>query len=222
MERFRPKFISFDCYGTLIRFRMSDAARQLLADRVRPADMERFCSDFSAYRFNEVLGAWQPYADVIHNSLERTCKLWHVEFRASDARHIYEAVPTWGPHSDVPDGLAKVAGHIPLVILSNAMNEQIPHNVALLGAPFHRVYTAESAQAYKPRMRAFEYMFDQLGCGPEHMLHVSSSMRYDLLTAHDLHFGGRVFVARGHEPGVPEYGYTEIKDISRLAAVVGL
>jgi peptide/nickel transport system substrate-binding protein len=27
------------------------------------------------------------------------------------------------------------------------------------------VYTAEQAQAYKPRLRAFEYMLDQLGCG---------------------------------------------------------
>jgi 2-haloacid dehalogenase len=65
-------------------------------------------------------------------------------------------------------------------------------------------------------------MFDMLGCGPEHMLHVSSSLRYDLMTAHDLRFGGRVFVARGHEPGASGYGYQEISDIGGLAAVVGL
>jgi 2-haloacid dehalogenase len=45
------------------------------------------------------------------------------------------------------------------------MNSQIHDNVAKLGAPFYAVYTAESAQAYKPRMQAFEYMFDQLGWG---------------------------------------------------------
>ena len=222
MDYFKPKYISFDCYGTLIRFRMADMAREIFPDRILPEQMERFCRDFSSYRLDEVLGAWKPYAEVIHNSVQRTCKLWKVEFRPADAQRIYEAVPTWGPHADVPEGLARVAKHIPLVILSNAMNEQIPHNVAKLGAPFHRVYTAQSAQAYKPRLQAFEYMFDQLGCGPEHMLHVSSSLRYDLMSAHDLHFGGRVFVARGHEPGVPEYGYREIKDIGGLAGVVGL
>ena len=47
------------------------------------------------------------------------------------------------------------------------MNAQIMSNVEKLGAPFHAVYTAEQAQAYKPRMKAFEYMFDMLGCGPE-------------------------------------------------------
>jgi 2-haloacid dehalogenase len=222
MDYFKPKYISFDCYGTLIHFRMSDMARELFPDRIQPDQMERFCGDFSAYRLDEVLGAWKPYADVIHNAVRRTCKLWKIEFCAADAQRIYAAVPTWGPHPDVPEGLARVAKHIPLVILSNAMNEQIPHNVAKLGAPFHRVYTAESAQAYKPRLQAFEYMFDQLGCGPEDMLHVSSSLRYDLMSAHDLHFGGRVFVARGHGPGVPVYGYREIKDIGGLAGVVGL
>jgi 2-haloacid dehalogenase len=222
MDYFKPKYISFDCYGTLIHFQMAESARELFADRVRPEQMTAFCRDFAAYRLDEVLGAWKPYADVVHNSVQRTCKLWKIEFRPADAQRIYERVPTWGPHPDVPAGLAKVARHIPLVILSNAMNEQIPHNVAKLGAPFYRVYTAESAQAYKPRLQAFEYMFDQLGCGPEQMLHVSSSLRYDLMSAHDLHFGGRVFVSRGHEPGVPEYGYREIKDIGGLAAVVGL
>jgi len=222
MDYFKPKYISFDCYGTLIHFRMAEMARQLFPDRIRPEQMEAFCKDFSAYRFDEVLGDWKPYAEVVGNAVRRLCKLWKIEYRSADVQQIYAAVPTWGPHPDVPEGLAKVARHIPLVILSNAMNEQIPHNVARLGAPFHRVYTAESAQCYKPRLKAFEYMFDQLGCGPEDMLHVSSSPRYDLMSAHDLHFGGRVFVARGHEPGTPGYGYREIKDIGGLAAVVGL
>jgi 2-haloacid dehalogenase len=51
---------------------------------------------------------------------------------------------------------------------------------------------------------------------------VSSSMRYDLMSANDMGIRNKVFVARGHEPGVPEYGYTEIKDIGGLAGVVGL
>ena len=107
----------------------------------------------------------------IHNALERTCKRNGVAFSADDASMVYERVPTWGPHADVPAGLAKVAKEIPLVILSNAMNAQIMSNVEKLGAPFHAVYTAEQAQAYKPRFKAFEYMFDMLGCGPEDILH---------------------------------------------------
>jgi 2-haloacid dehalogenase len=219
---FTPKYISFDCYGTLTRFRMTEMAQQFFSDRIPAEAMARFCGDFAQYRLDEVLGAWKPYREVLRNAVERTARKWQVEYREAEADAIYEAVPTWGPHDDVAGGLSKIADTIPLVILSNAMNDQIHHNVAMLGAKFHRVYTAESAQAYKPRMQAFEYMFDQLGCGPEHMMHVSSSFRYDHNTASDLGFGCRVFVGRGHEPSNAAYRDVEIPHIGCLPAVVGL
>jgi 2-haloacid dehalogenase len=222
MAQFRPKYITFDCYGTLTNFQMSQAARELYGDQLDEQAMQKFNADFTAYRMDEILGDWKPYDEVIHNAVERTCRKHDVAFNAEDARKVYEKVPTWGPHPDVPAGLARVAREIPLVILSNAMNEQIHSNVEKLGAPFHAVYTAQQAQAYKPRFKAFEYMLDQLNARPEDILHVSSSFRYDLMSAHDLGIRNKVWVNRGHEPANPYYGYTEIKDISGLPGVVGL
>jgi 2-haloacid dehalogenase len=159
---------------------------------------------------------------VICNALERTCKLWGLTFNRSEAETIYRAVPDWGPQPDVPQALALVAKHYPLVVLSNASNDQIHSNVAKLGAPFHAVFTAKQAQAYKPRLQAFEYMLDPLGCKPADLMHVSSSLRYDLMSAHDLRIGRRVFVSRGHEPSTPYYGYDEINEISGLPKLLGL
>lgn len=218
----RPKYITFDCYGTLTYFQMGQMAREMFAERVSPESMNAFIKDFENFRFDEVCGAYQPYVDVIRNSLHRTCKLWSLEYNDEDSLKIFNAVPTWGPHADVPAGLSKVAWEYPLVILSNADDSQIDHNVQKLGAPFHAVYTAQQAQAYKPRFQAFEYMFDQLGCGPKDILHVSSSMRYDLMPAHDLRVKNKVFVNRGYDPSVPFYGCHEIKDISGLPGLLGL
>lgn len=219
---FRPKYITFDCYGTLTNFRMSDVAREMYADRVPAARMDAFLNDFAHYRLDEVMGDWKPYDQVLESAIRRTCGRWKVEYREGEGRKYYDAVPTWGPHADVPEPLSRIAKEIPLVILSNAMNEQIHHNVAKLGAPFHRVYTAEQAGAYKPRLRAFEYMLDQLGCAPEDLLHVSSSPRYDHMSANDMGIRNKAFVNRGHEPGNPAYGYREIPDIGGLPALVGL
>lgn len=222
MTQFRPKYITFDCYGTLTNFQMAEAAQKIYGEQLDAPKMAQFIKNFAAYRLDEILGDWKPYNEVLHNAVERTCRANGVTFRPEDAREIYDTVPSWGPHADVPEGLAKVAKEIPLVILSNAMNEQIMHNVAKLGAPFHAVYTAQQANAYKPRFQAFEYMFDMLGCGPEDILHCSSSFRYDLMSAHDLGIKNKVWVNRGHEPANPYYGYTEIRDISGLPGVVGL
>jgi 2-haloacid dehalogenase len=219
---FKPKFISFDCYGTLIYFQMAPMAQKLFADRITPEQMPQFIKDFSAYRLDEVLADWKPYAEVVRQSVMRLCKRWAIEYRDQDSVEIYNAVPTWGPHADVPEPLKVIAKEIPLVILSNAANEQIHSNVKNLEAPFEHVFTAEDAQSYKPHLRPFEYMLDNLGCNPEDVLHVSSSLRYDLMSASDLGFKNKVFVNRGHEPSTPYYGYTEIQDIGGLPGVVGL
>ena len=222
MAQFQPKYVTFDCYGTLTRFQMGELAREIFSDRV-PADrMDAFIRDFAAYRLDEVLGAWKPYDQVLANAVERSCRRWGLAYVEAEGRRFYEAVPSWGPHADVPEPLARVAKHFPLVILSNAMDEQIHANVEKLGAPFHAVSTAEQARAYKPRLRAFEYMPDQLGCAPEDVLHVSASLRYDLMSAHDLGITHKVYVNRGFEPSTPYYGYAEIRDLSGLPGVLGL
>ncbi len=222
MSSLRPKFITFDCYGTLTRFRMSDMARVIYADRVSEDKMAKFVHDFACYRLDEVMDAWKPYEDVLKNSIRRTCKRWNLEYIDSEAQQFYDAVPTWGPHADVPEPLAKLAKEYPLVIYSNASDDQIMRNVDMLGAPFHKVFTAQQAQVYKPRLRAFEYMLDHLNCGPDDILHVSSSLRYDLMPANDCNITNKVFVARGHEPSTPHYNYHEITDLSGLPGLVGL
>jgi 2-haloacid dehalogenase len=71
-------------------------------------------------------------------------------------------------------------------------------------------------------MQAFDYMFDRLGCGPQQMMHVSSSFRYDLLTASDLGFMARTFIDRNHEPAIEGYGACRITDVRQLPGLLGL
>lgn len=219
---FRPKFVTFDCYGTLTHFQMAELTREIFGPRLSEEALAQLIKNFAAYRVDEILGDWKPYDEVIANALERACKRNQIPFDPAEGRRFYDAVPTWGPHPDVPEGLAKVAREVPLVVLSNAMDSQIHANVDKLGAPFAHVFTAEQAQAYKPRLRAFEYMLDSLGCGPQDVLHVSSSFRYDLMSAYDMGITNKVWVDRGHEPANPYYGYTRVNDISELPAVLGL
>ena len=54
-------------------------------------------------------------------------------------------------------------------------------------------------------------------------MHVSSSFRYDHMSAADLGFGARVLVNRSHEPSLmPHYATHEIKDIGGLPGLLGL
>jgi 2-haloacid dehalogenase len=108
------------------------------------------------------------------------------------------------------------------VVLSNFMTALISFSVTKLGAPFHAFYTAEEAGACKPRMKAFEYMLDGLGCAPGDVLHCSSSYRRDLMTAHDMRFGHKLSVNREHEPANAFYGAYEVQDLGELPKLLGL
>ena len=47
---------------------------------------------------------------------------------------------------------------------------------------------------------------------------MSSSLRYDLMPAHDLRITNKVYVNRGYEPTTPYYGYHEVERPLRPAA----
>jgi 2-haloacid dehalogenase len=222
MIDFEPRYITFDMHGTLIRWHITDMTRSLLGDVV-PADrMDEFIQSFKWQRLDEVLGPWKPFPDVIHDSLRKTLERFDLPYRKADSQAIVDAVPTWGPYPEVPEALRALASRYPLVILSNAADNQVMSNVEKLGAPFHAVYTAEQAQAYKPRFQAFEYMFTQLGCGPQDVLHVSASPRYDLMVANDLGVKHKVHVNRGFEPSTPGYDYHEVSLLSEVPPLLGI
>jgi 2-haloacid dehalogenase len=60
--------------------------------------------------------------------------------------------------------------------------------------------TGFESLVHKPRLQAFEYMIDQLGCDPADLLHVSSSLRYDHMSAYDVGIRHTVYIERGHGP----------------------
>lgn len=217
-----PKYVTFDCYGTLINFEINKVTKETLGDRLDPSIESSFLRDFSAIRVDEVLGPWKPYQNVIRDSLARAMTLHNMAYRPSDGDSLVEAIPTWGPHPEVPAALAKVAEHYPLVILSNADPSQLERNVESLGVEFHKVLTSTAAHAYKPRHAAFEYMLDSLGCTPGELLHVSSSMRYDIQPAKEMHIDEKVWVNRSDRDPYPEIDYHEVSDLNGLPGVLGI
>ena len=71
---FRPKYITFDCYGTLTYYPMAQAAYDIYEGQLPPEQMHAFLKHFNDYRFDEAMGDWKPYLDVLRSSLERACR----------------------------------------------------------------------------------------------------------------------------------------------------
>ena len=218
----RPRFVSFDLYGTLVDYQYDQNVRRILGDRLPPELVDDFELAGEAIRFDEVMGDWKPYHEVIARSLRRTMERFGLAYRDEDGAQAYASIGTFEPYPDVPPALARLAEAYPLVILSNADDDQIRHNVARLGVPLHAVITAEQAQAYKPRHAAFEHLLQALGAAPNEIVHVSSSPMYDHRPAQDVGITNKVLMDRGWEPDQPWLSYVRITDIADLPDVLGV
>ena len=61
----KPKFVSFDMNGTLIHFRINDAIREVLGDRLPAEIADDFLQACKAYRIDECMGEWKPFHQIV-------------------------------------------------------------------------------------------------------------------------------------------------------------
>jgi 2-haloacid dehalogenase len=217
----KPKFVTFDMDGTLIQFRINDV-RQVLGDRLPAEIADEFLQACKAYRIDECMGDYQPFHQIVANSMERASRRVGLEYREGDARAVYEIVPTWGPYPGVTEALNSLADEVPLVIITNSDTTPAVRLAENLQAPFEVVISAEEMGVYKPRLGAFEYMFDKLGVAPDEIVHVSASPMYDLRPAAMMGIEHKVYVDRGFEHDESWLGYERITDIADLPVLLGL
>jgi 2-haloacid dehalogenase len=218
----KPRFVTFDMNGTLIRFRINDAMREVLGDRLPAEVADDFLQVCKAYRIDECMGDYKPFDQIVSRSMERASRRLGLEHREEDARAVYEHIPTWGPYPGVTEALNRLAEELPLVIITNSDTAHAERLAKNLQAPFHVVISAEEMGIYKPRLGAFEYMFDKLGVAPDELVHVSASPMYDLRSAAMMGIKNKVYVDRGFEHDEHWLGYERITDIGDLPVLFGL
>ena len=109
----KPKFVTFDMNGTLIRFRINDAIREVLGDRLPAEIADDFLQACKAYRIDECMGDYKPFDQIVARSMERASRRLGLEHRGDDARAVYEIIPTWGPYPGVTEALNRLAEEVP-------------------------------------------------------------------------------------------------------------
>jgi 2-haloacid dehalogenase len=216
--------VTFDAYGTLVDFRLSDATRQVLADRLPMdgVDTEEFLDDFRVMRFQAVLEPYRTYREVLRSSLQCAMRLHGIPPSAPDGDELAAAVPTFGPFPEVPDALRalKSLGY-EIAIISNTDDDLIAHNVALIGVDFDHVITAQQARAYKPSRQTFEHAYAAIDIPPAQVTHVAQGWEYDLIPTRDLGLRRRIWINRYRRPGSSLYQpYDELSDLSAVPALL--
>lgn len=217
------RWITFDCYGTLVDFGIDPVIVDLLGPRARDLDLDHFLMTAMKIRYQEaVLGEYRPYRELLRRSLARVMRQFGLPYRDADGDAIVAAVSTFGPFPEVPAVLETLRRHFKLAIISNTDDDLIAGNLERIGVPFDQVVTAEQARCYKPNLGIFHYALQRLGCKPSEVVHVAQGFDYDIWPAHYLGWT-RVWINRSGRAGDPAFGpYHELPDMTGLPALLGI
>ena len=183
--------LTFDCYGTLIDWETGiwHAFEPLL--RHNGSDLGRA----------EVLGAFAraessqqaatpglPYPLVLRHTHEVAAVELGLTSTPDLAQAFGDSVGDWPAFADSAEALARLQRHCKLAILSNVDRASFSASNARLGVRFDAIYTADDVGSYKPDPANFEYLIehlaDDLGVGPDRVLHTAQSVFHDLVPAH--------------------------------------
>jgi 2-haloacid dehalogenase len=218
------RMVTFDAYATLVDFRLTEATRRILADRLPMdgVDTREFLDNFRVMRFQAVLGPYRSYREVLRSSMEIAMRLHGIPYSPSDGEALVAAVPSFGPFPEVPGALRalKAAGY-EIAIISNTDDDLISGNVAKIGVEPDHVITAQQARAYKPSRETFDYAYRVMEIEPELVTHVAQGWEYDLIPTRDLGLKRRVWINRYRRAGSAVYQpYDELHDLSPLPALL--
>ncbi len=210
----------FDVQGTATDFftTVCSAARQMLGDRYPQQDWSRFVNEWRAGYFERLKSltpapgvAWTTVDSVYRAGLDALLSRWGMDdIDAGERTTLNNSWRRLRPWPDTVPGLLRLRTKYVVATLSNADVSAVVEMSRLGELPWHAIFTAEMADAFKPDPHAYLTATRYLGYEPGEIVMVASH-KYDLRAAAELGLG-TAFIARPLEYGDPSLADTEFSD----------
>lgn len=199
--------LSFDCYGTLIDWEkgITNVLKPWLEDQDLKLSEDGILELFA--KIETHVQAEHPdwkYPNVLEDVAVRMGKELNIAVGETKTR-LANSVGQWPAFPDTRDALVKLGKQFKLVILSNISEDAFNDtNTQQLNIDFFKVLTAERIGSYKPDIRNFEFMFEELaknGIEKSEILHVAQSLYHDMVPATSLGMKTVWINRRKNKPG---------------------
>ncbi|WP_440909862.1 haloacid dehalogenase type II [Candidatus Pelagibacter sp.] len=187
------KFLSFDCYGTLIDWESGiwNAFQPvILFNNRKDLTREKVLRNFALLESeHQKQTPSMLYSEILFNVHKKFTKENKLKSTDELDKNFGSSVPFWPAFADSADALRILKSKFKLVILSNVNVAGFTSSNRWLGVEFDEIYTAEHVGSYKPNPGNFEYMFDNLkkahDAEKKDILHVAQSLFHDHVPAKD-------------------------------------
>ncbi|MFD1418101.1 HAD family hydrolase [Companilactobacillus keshanensis] len=182
-----PKYLTFDCYGTLMNEDNTYDEVERLA-KIIGVDPKKARARFIKYQDDP--SNVHPYQD--YDLLTRS-NLINLDFQF-DLDHQFEkyyvevlmAHRELKPFPEVNETLHKLTDMgYKLIMMSNSSWDIIPYNADQLDAEFD-IWTAEDVHVYKPDIKFFKRIQEHYGFTNENHIHIAQGYDTDIVTTNKL------------------------------------
>ena len=212
------RWLTFDCFGTLIDWRHGIRTTGELLFPGHGADFLDAYIPLEAEVEGE--GAFKRYRAVLAQTTRRAAKRLALDLKADDASALVSTIPHWPPFGDVGPALAELRREgWKLALLTNCDRDLIALTQRRLPASFDAVVTAEDVSAYKPNHAHFKLFQSTFGSSADAWIHVAQSYFHDIRPTHDLGIT-RIWVNRQGEKDDPALADAVISGLGELPAAV--
>jgi 2-haloacid dehalogenase len=217
------RWLTFDCFGTLIDWRHGI---RTTGELLFPGHGADFLDAYIPLEAEVEKGAFRRYRAILAETTRRAAKDLALDLKPDDESALVSTIPHWPPFPDVGPALGALRKEgWRLALLTNCDRDLIAQTQRRLPVPFDAVITAEDVSAYKPDHAHFELFQSTFASAAATWIHVAQSYFHDIRPAHELGIT-RIWVNRQGEKDDPSLadamvgGLADLADaVSRLAKV---
>jgi 2-haloacid dehalogenase len=209
----RERWVSFDCFGTLVDWERGFRAILAASGALQPAAVAKAFHRHEAAVESET---YRPYREVTRMALERAIAETGDSISSPSAlTDAWALLPVFDDSVAALQQLREDGWS--LAVLTNCDDDLFALTAAGLGVPVDRVVTAENVRSYKPAPAHFFRFRETIGDRP--WVHVACSWFHDIVPAHRAGIP-RVWIDRQRSNEDPALATALLPDLHELASVV--
>ncbi len=207
------RWVTFDCYGTLIDW--MGGIRDTLATLWPASDADALVARYHMIEPIVQEGRGIPYRTVLAEALTKLAAEEGLELPAGDRAALAVSLPTWPVFPEVPASLGELRTRgWRLAILSNTDTAFLDASLTAIGVPVDERVVASEIGSYKPAFGHWETFFTRTGADRRRHVHVAASLFHDVQPCAALGLACVWINRQGETSALPRAG--EMTDLSAL------
>lgn len=224
------KFLSFDCYGTLIDWEngILSAVKPVLSNHNIKLQDKQILESYAKIESKLEKGKFVNYKEILRKAMQE----FGIEYlfipSPLEVNCTVDSLKDWKSFPDTVEALNALKRNYKLVVISNVDDDLFALTAKHLKVKFDLIITAEQVKSYKPSLNNFKIAIKRMNVSPNEILHIAQSIYHDIIPAKKL---GLSTVWVNRRKGKQGFGATlpakakpdiEVGDLKTLVSIIGL